>query len=123
MKTPLALALVLSLVLGAGPALAGSRDGHRSAFSTHRDPRSWGYSRPWNDRRHLQGHDRHHRHGHDRHHGHGHGFLHRQRTVIVVPGAHGHGFVTGRAHPVFVPGHWAWWHGHGWMWFPGHWVR
>jgi hypothetical protein len=104
MKTPLALALALSLALGASPALAWSSGGQRSAFfPTHRD--SWqsrGQSR--------LGHERHFQR---------HGFFHRPRTVIVVPG---HGFVRGRAQPVFVPGHWGWWHPHGWVWVPGGWV-
>jgi hypothetical protein len=139
MKTPVAFALALSLVLGAGPALAGSirhqsSIGHHG-FIGHRGPVVGFIHTP---------------HG---------TVIHQHGTIIgapsaVVPKAHGHVFVpvhgqrsvfptyqdpwrhwgksfNGDGHSrlhqpprrhQFVPGHWAWWHQHGWVWVPGRWT-
>jgi hypothetical protein len=113
MKTPVALAIALSLVLSAGPALAGSTGGQRSVFQTHQDPwRHWGSSHTGQGNHHFVGHPGfaghpgfvghqgfvgHRHHGLHHFHGHGHqhftghdgqGFIHTpQGTVIVGPRA------------------------------------
>ena len=127
MKTSLALALALasSLVLGVGPALAGSGHGvNRGAFTTRHDPwRQWG-RQLHHGHGHVTGHHQRHFGGHHHGHGlhHGRGFIrHHNETVIVVPRSHGRIVSPAPARRVFVPGYWAWF-GRGWVWVPGHWT-